>query len=181
VARHTFLDKGLLYLFSYNVEVDMDVDNIGLSPDGLRVNIRCIPNSGRVYHVLGERAVGGLGVPIVTGQLKDGVDHAVVRDDDVTMSNVRATIQTDDGELIDSSYPGVCFLGQGGFQGFVSDKDKYGKLLEPLLLPVVVAPRFETASRKYQWLAELQCIGFGRLAIVKNVLRAITYDIYAMN
>ncbi len=180
MPRRTFIDKSLLYLFSYNVEADMDVDNIGLSTDGLRVNVRCIPHSGRVYSVLGERVVGALGVPVVTGQLKEGEDRAVVRADDVTVSEVRATIETDDGALIDATYPGVCFLGQGGFQGFVSDKDKYGELLEPLILPVVVTPRFWTSSEKYQWLTELQCIGFGRLAIVENVLRAITYDIYAM-
>ena len=180
MGRHTFLDQALLYLFSYNVEADMDVDNIGLRTDGLRVNVRCIPNSGRVYNVLGERMVGALGVSVVTGQITEGGDRALVREDDVTVSDVSATIETDDGALIDATYPGVCYLGQGGFLGFVSDKDRYGKLLDPFVLPVVVTPRFETASEKYRWIRELQCVGFGRLSIVKNVLRAITYDIYAM-
>jgi hypothetical protein len=178
--RSTFLDKGLLYLFSYNVEAAMDAENIGVSSDGLRLNVRCIPNSGRVYHVLGERVVGGLGFPAITGRIVDGEDRALIRPDDVTISDVRATIETDDGFLIDSRYRGVTPLGQGGYRAFASGTDKLGTVEQPFVIPVVVTPRYETEAEKYRWLTNLQCVGFGRLLIIKNVLRRITYDIYSM-
>jgi Protein of unknown function (DUF3237) len=179
-SKRVLLDRALLYLFSYNVEAATDVQDIGLSPAGLRVNVECIPNGGRVYNVLGERT-SGPGFPSVTGRIVAGGDRALIREDDVTISNVRMTIQTDDNEFIDSSYGGVCPLGQGGFRSLVSGKDKLGTLAQPLLVPVVVTPRYETSvSSKYAWLMSLQAVGFGRLEIVRSVIRRITYDIYSM-
>jgi hypothetical protein len=178
--KRPFHDKDLLYLFSYDLELATHPEDIGLVPGGARTNVYLVPEDSRVYHVLRERAIGGLGFPVITGTIVWGADWALLRDDDVAISDVRLLIRTDDGALIDSTYSGVCPLGIGGFRGIVNQDDKLGKPEAPFVATVVTTPRFLTSAPKYNWLNEQQCVGFGRLEVVKGVLRRVSYDIYAM-
>jgi hypothetical protein len=179
--RRTFLDKSLLYLFSYDVEADMDRQEMGLVPGGARVNILARPGLSRVYHVMRERTVPGLGFSAISGTLSWGGDWALWREDDVEISEVKMTIHTDDGGTIHGFYPVISYLGPGGFRRVVGDKGKIGTEKEPVDWPVITSPRFETTSPAYFWLMDLQCLGFGLVRIVKSEIRRITYDVYALS
>jgi hypothetical protein len=178
--RRFLIDGSLLYLFSYNVELSMKSVDVGLVPGGVRINVACVPYESRVYHVLRERTVGGLNFPIVTGSIVSGTDSALIRDDDVAISSVRMTIETDDGAQIDSSYQGYCFLGMGGYRSIVSGKEKLGSEKNPAEVSIVITPEYETSAERYRWLMEQRCVGFGRLQIIRNKLRRVSYDVYAM-
>jgi hypothetical protein len=158
----------------------MKSEDVGLVPGGVRINVACVPYESRVYHVLRERTVGGLNFPIVTGSVVAGTDSALIREDDVAISTVRMTIETDDRSHIDSMYQGYCFLGMGGYRSIVGDKQKLGSEKAPVEVPIVITPRYETAAPQYRWLMEQRCVGFGRLQIVRNKLRRVSYDVYAM-
>ena len=177
--RRTFLDKSLLYLFSYDVEADMDRNEIGLVPGGARTNIFARPDLSRVYHFMRERTVPGFGFRAITGSLSWGGDWAFWREDDVEFSQVRMTIHTDDGATIHSSYPVISYLGPGGFRR-VMGKGKFGTEEQPLDWPVITSPRFETTSSAYLWLMDLQCLGFGVARVIKSEIRRLTYDVYAL-
>ena len=180
VARARFVDKGLLYLFSYDVEADMDRQEIGFVPGGVRANIFARPNLSRVYHVMRERTVPGLGFEAISGTLKWGADWLYWREDDLEHTEVQASIVTDDQAVLHMSYLLIAYLGPGGFRRIVSEKGKIGKEDAPVDWPVVCSPRFETSHPKYRWLMDYQCIGFGKVQVIKSEVRRLTYDVYAM-
>jgi hypothetical protein len=178
--RKHFMDLSLLYLFSVNVEFAMNIEEIGILPEGARVNLLCVPAAARVYNVLRERTVGVPGYPVVTGTIHWGEDAALLGVDDVGRPNVRATIETDDGATIDSIYHGVLFLGVGAFRAIVANADAIGTPQDPAEYSVTLTPVYQTNSPKYKWLAEQQCVGFGRVEEVNGLFRRVTYDTYAM-
>lgn len=178
--RSFFIDKTLLYLFSYDVEVDMDRQNIGFVPGGVLFNIKGRDDLSRAYHVLRERTVPGLGVAAITGAIVGGGDTVFWREDDMEFSVVRLSIATDDGETIHGQYPVVGYLGQGVFRRLVSGKGKVGKESDPVDIPVITTPRFDTASATYSWINDLACVGYGRVRVVRSEFRRISYDIYAI-
>jgi Protein of unknown function (DUF3237) len=180
LGRHTFLDKALLYLFSYDVETEMDREEIGFVAGGVRVNLFARDNLSRVYHVMRERTVPGLGFQAINGTLSWGGDWLLWREDDVEFSEVKMTIKTDDGATIHCSYPVVAYLGVGGFRRIVSEREKIGKERAPVELPAVTTPRFETTSPNYRWINEVQCVGFGRVQVIRTEVRRLTYDVYAL-
>ena len=59
--RRQFLDKALLYLFSLDVESDMDREEIGFVSGGVKLTIFARPDLSRVYHLARERTIPGLG------------------------------------------------------------------------------------------------------------------------
>jgi hypothetical protein len=178
--RRTFLDQSLLYLFSYDVATQPISDDVGFVPGGLRIDVECIPNQSRVYHLLRERSVVALGTPGISGVVTAGGDAALLREDDVVVSSVQMTICTDDGALIDARYQGKFSIGAGGYRRAIGSDKPVGTEKNPLLASVVVTPRYETASAKYRWLTQYQCVGFGAITIIKNHQRSVSYDIYAM-
>jgi hypothetical protein len=180
--RKYFFDKSLLYLFSYNTEIDPYTQTIGVSPEGVRFNENATDGDSRVYHVMRERSEGGLSPAfrVITGNLKAGFDRALYRTDDVIVGDVRLTIETDDGALIGGRYRATAYLGYGGYDAYVAGIDKVGSRREPVQSPIVITPRYETDAKDYKWIMDYQCIGFGRADVVKNQVRRVTYDIYAM-
>jgi len=178
--RSFLLDKTLLYLFSYDVEVNMTRENIGFVAGGVLFNIKGRDNLSRAYHVLCERTVSGLGVPAISGAIAGGGDTVFWRDDDVEFSEVKLSIITDDGETIHGFYPVVASLGQGGYRRLLSNKGKLGKESEPVDVAITSTPRFETTSPTYAWINELACVGYGQVRIVRSEFRRISYDIYAL-
>lgn len=182
--RRVLLDKSLLYLFSFDVEADPDRQNIGFVPGGVRVNIEARPNLSRVYHVLRDRSIAGTASPAISGVIEWGGDWLFLRDDDIGYSDVRFSIRTDDNAVIHGSYPVTCYLGSGGFRRLVkagSERDRLGTEKEPVDIPLITTPRFETTSEVYNWLTELQCIGVGRIRVIRNEFRRITYDVYSLS
>src|SRR5262245_29801277 len=104
--RQTFIDRNLLYLFSYDANLEMRRDEIGFVPGGSRVNIFSRPKDSRVYHVLHERTLEG--VEPISGRVVWGADWAMLREDhDIGVVDVKLIIETDDDAVIYSSYSGV--------------------------------------------------------------------------
>lgn len=178
--RRQLVDNQLLYLLSFDVEANLDRHELGFVPGGVRVNIYARPNLSRVYHVLRERTVPGLGFEAISGTLLWGGDWITWREDDLELSEVKAVIETDDHAVIHFSYVLIVHLGPGGYRRIVSEKGKIGKHDAPVHWPVMATPRFESTSPKYRWLAEHQCVAFGQVQIVKSEVRRLTYDVYAL-
>ena len=180
--RKYFLDRELLYLFSYNTEIEPFRKKIGVVPGGARFNVDTTPGEARLYHVLREKTQGGLGrtFEVISGTLRQAAGHALYRTDDVIVDEISLTIETDDGALIDSRYRAFAYLRPGGYDAYVAGIDKVGTQKNPVQEPIVITPRYETASNKYKWLMDYQCVGFGRAELIKDEVRRVTYDIYAM-
>jgi hypothetical protein len=178
--RSTLQDRTLLYLFSYDVEVETDPQTIGFFPGGVRFNMVARPNQSRAYNVMRDRTVAGIGVPAISGALEWGSDWIYWREDDVEFSQVRLSITTDEGERIQGYYPVIAYLGLGGFRRLVSEKDKVGREDSPVEGRFITTPRFETASPTYAWINDLQCVGFGRLQLVRSEFRRLSYDVYGL-
>ena len=103
-------------------------------------------------HNLGSRRI----VPVTGGTftgpklkgtaLANGGDWIQVRPDGTSLLNVRATLKTDDDQLIYMSYDGVMYTPPGG-----KPSDLYWR----------TTPRFETGSAKYEWITRIVCVGIG--------------------
>lgn len=178
-TRTSLFDRDLLYLFSYDADLEMRRDEIGFVPGGFRINVIAKPNKTRIYHVARERST--LGFQSVQGTVSWGSDRALLRNDNVGVLDVQLTMRTDDGELIYSTYKGIYPTGPRGYRQLISKKPVMGTEKNPFSAPVYVTPRYETRSPKYRWLMQYQCIGFGRVEIVKSTVRNVTFDIYAMD
>jgi hypothetical protein len=145
------------YLFSYTARLQAPPEVIGPTPEGLRVN----------FYVTGGEVRG----PRLNGTLRPvGGDWLTVRPDGIGILDVRATVETDDGALIDVTYTGVGDLGDDGYERFLR-----GDL--PQKLPLRVAPRFLTAHPAYQWINRVQCINVGEVDLTTFV---VSYDVYAL-
>ena len=79
--------------------------------------------------------------------LGGGGDWIVRRPDGVSVLNVRATLKTDDDQLIYMTYDGVLYTPPGSKPG-----ETYWR----------TTPRFETGSQKYEWLTRIVAVGVGR-------------------
>jgi hypothetical protein len=178
--RRLLVDKGMLYLFSYDVEADMDREELGFVPGGVRVNVFARENMSRVYHVTRERTLPGLGFEPIAGCLSWGGDWLFWRDDDIEHSWVKMAIGTDDGAIIHCTYQVRADLGPGGFRRLVGKKGKAGTEDDPAVFPIMTTPRFQTTAARYRWLTEHQCVGFGRALVIRSELRRLTYDVYAL-
>jgi hypothetical protein len=87
--------------------------------------------------------------------LGGGADWIQVRPDGVSELSVRATLKTDDEQLISMAYRGLLFTPKGG--------EQYWR----------TTPIFETGSAKYEWLNKIIAIGVG-----KTVPGKAAYSIY---
>jgi hypothetical protein len=179
LQRRSFVPRNYIYIFSYDADLEMRREEIGFVPGGLRVNIFAKPEETRVYHALGETTV--LENKSLKGTVVWGGDWALVREDDIGLLDVKLTMQMDDGESIDMVYRGVYPTGPRGFRELVTEKPLRGTEKKPFNGPVYIAPWFDTASPKYRWLTERQCVGVGQVTVVDSVIRAVSFDIYAMD
>ena len=175
--RPYFIEKNQLYLFSFEASLEMNPEEIGFVPGGVRVNIRARPGTP-VYHVANERSFRG--DETVRGEVVEGGDRAFMREDDVAVIDVRLTLKTDDGVLIHARYGGRLWLGTRGFRRFVTKKPRLGSEQQPHVAPVCIAPEFETKHPKYSWLTRYQCAGYGRMRIIDSKAVSGSFDVYAM-
>jgi Protein of unknown function (DUF3237) len=192
--RTSFVDRALLYLFSADVEFSLSTEVIGLVSGGIRLNISCVAEASYVYNILRQRSVKLRGYSTVTGTVVWGEDPVLLREDDVAVPDVRATIETDDGVFVDMNYRGALPLGVGGFRAIAAASDQIGTLEEPAEVRLVVTPTYVVGSDpqlangresgpdrvSYSWLSDYQCVGFGRNAVVQGISKRVSYDIYAM-
>jgi hypothetical protein len=179
-TRRSFLERDLLYLFSFDTNLEGGREEIGFVPEGARVNVFSQTKDSRVYQVVQERVVEE--VQALSGTVVAGGDWPLLRSDlDIGTVDVRVVIRTDDNQIIHGAWGGVFPIGVGGFRKLMSERPKVGTEDEPGEGTIVIEPRFETSSPKYRWLMDYQCVGFGRVYLVKSQVRRSTVDIYAMD
>lgn len=137
--------------FLCDIEADLSVPElIGSVPEGVRTT----------FYLEGGTFEG----PNVRGKVRPvGADWFVMRSDGVGQLDVRATLETDDGELIFVYYTGLVDM-----QGAVSQGVK-----EPR---IYTNPIFRTASEKYSWLNSTFAVAVGAAAENK-----VTYSVYKIN
>lgn len=131
-------------LFEIQLQVPGIVD-LGATPLGRR---RIATVTGGEFH--GERLRGSVvGTP--------AGDWLLQRSDGVTVLDVRLLLRTDDGEHIYMSYRG---LRHGPAD--VMARLAAGETVDPATYYFRIAPVFETAAKKYEWLNKVVAIGTGR-------------------
>ena len=141
----------------YEIVMDADVDDLGLTPLGRR----------RIVRVTGGTFEG----PRLRGTvLPGGGDWLVERADGVRQLDVRITLRTDDDALIYAHYPGLFHAPRE-----VMDRLARGEPVEPSAYYFRTAPLFETAAEKYAWLNRVLAIGVGR-----RTTRQVSYTVYAV-
>jgi Protein of unknown function (DUF3237) len=180
--RRELLDWNLLYLFSFDIELDLNrQEKLGRFSEGVRLNLFAKDGTSRVYNV-GRQSTTPNGNPAISGRIEWGGDEALLRDDDVGACNIRLAIHTDDQQIIHLSYRLQGYLGPGGVERVVSAKgnDRFGTEEHPYEIPIITSPRFQTPSPRYAWLNELQGVGFGRVQTVRSKFRRNTQDVYAL-
>jgi hypothetical protein len=131
---------------------------VGPVPEGIRIN----------FYVTDGRADG----PRLSGKLRPvGGDWLLLRKDGIGCLDVRATIETHDGALIDVKYTGVLEAGESGYDDFIN-----GSLAPTVKL--VTAPRLSCAHPDYSWVNRHQFLGIGQADM--QALQ-VTYDLYAVH
>jgi hypothetical protein len=116
---------------------------VGATPDGFR----------RVGVVFGGTFEGDR----LAGEVLDGgSDWQTVRPDGATTLNVRLILKTNDDALIAMTYAGI----RHGPPDIIQ-KIETGQPVDPAAYYFRIAPLFQTASRKYDWLNKLLAIGTG--------------------
>jgi hypothetical protein len=131
-------------LFDIQLQVPTVLD-IGETPLGRR---RIATVTGGEFH--GERLRGTVvGAP--------AGDWLLQRHDGVTVLDVRLVLRTDDGEHIYMSYRGVR---HGPAE--VMARLAAGESVDPGSYYFRIAPVFETAAKKYEWINKIVAVGTGR-------------------
>jgi len=139
----TSLDLRTEFLFDMQADVGVKHD-IGTTAFGRR----------RVYVVSGGTFTG----PKLSGTvLPGGADWLVRGTDGTSELDVRATLMTDDGQLIYTYYRGIFDMSADVKERLdrgeeVSDSEYYYR----------TTPRFETGSDSYGWLNRVVAVGVGR-------------------
>ncbi|MEM6253564.1 MAG: DUF3237 domain-containing protein [Cyanobacteria bacterium P01_D01_bin.156] len=150
------LNYSLEPIFSYHLQLNPP-EILGPVPEGIRIN--AYTKSGTVT---GEK-VNGILRPV-------GGDWVTVRPDGVGITDVRGTIETEDGALIYITYTGVLELGEDGYQKVLE-----GKL--PTNAKIRSAPRFQTAHPDYLWLNRIQAISVAEIDLTTFIA---DFDVYAV-
>jgi hypothetical protein len=81
-------------------------------------------------------------------------DWLTVMPDGSRRLDVRATIKTDDGEIILVTYSGAFAASKE-----VNDRFNNGEVLTSKDAYFITAPQFTTGSKKYDWLNQIQAVG----------------------
>jgi hypothetical protein len=177
--RRNFIDRNVIYLFSYDVNLEDTREELGFTASGLRLNIFSRPRESRVYNVLGEQSFDAN--KMLAGVITYGVDYARLREDDVAALDVRLQVRTDDGKDVLITYRGLFSVGPRGFRKLLTEKPKLGTEQQPFEAKLFVGPRFETAAPEYKWLEKYHCVAFGRSWVIDSFVRRASYDVYAMD
>lgn len=147
------------HVFSYRATL-APPEFIGPVPDDIRVT----------FHALAGEAWAPDGA--IIGKMRPGsADWLSFRSDDQGMVDVRATMETNDGELLYVQYNGLLDLGEGGYENL-----RKGKF--PETAKVRAAPRILTASKAFAWVNKCQFVSIGEVNFAKNV---VSYDVYALS
>jgi hypothetical protein len=132
-----------------------DPQQIGMTPKGIRM----------LYPIVGGTVKG----PKLNGEvLAFGADWLVIRPDGVGELDVRATMRTDDGELICAAYRGILKIDPE-----IMGRVQNGEDVDPSQYYFRTTPVLETGSEKYSWLNQIICVGVGKVEP-----KRVTYKVY---
>jgi len=95
-------------------------------------------------------------------------DWLVLMPDGSMRLDFRATIQTDDGEIILVNYGGMINRSKEAI-----DRFNNGEVITSMDAYSVVAPQFTTGSKKYAWLNQIHA--FGKMVSIQRLIK-IKYD-----
>ena len=143
----------------FDMHVDLETPQvIGGAPAGHR----------QIYIVKGGTVAG----PRIKGTvLPGGGDWALMRTDGAVQLDVRATLETDDGALIYTTYSGLIILPPDVLERITGGEDV--PLAEYYFY---TNPMFQTASESYAWLNQTIAIGRG-----KALPSAVEYRLWAVS
>lgn len=129
----------------FDMHVDLAPAQGVASPAGMRMIF--VAEGGRFE---GERLSGEV--------LPGGGDWLTVGTDRIARIDVRATLRTDDGELIFLTNTGVAALGDSGLARFGAGEDVAWDQAH-----IRSAPLFETGAEPYQWLNAVTTVAINEL------------------
>jgi len=110
--------------------------------------------------------------PAINGVLlRSGGDWLTHRADGSMALDVRATIKTDDNALIYCSYFGRLVMPPEMLEMPIEDRHQ----VDPTKYYMRTAPLFETASKRYAWLNNIQGVGIGRITPT-----GVAYDMFEL-
>ena len=146
----------LKYEFICDITADLEEPiDVGSTPHGVRM----------IYNIKGGTVEG----PKVSGKiLPTGADWLIIRPDMAAELDVRATMQTDDNEIVYTYYRGIINADLE-----IIDKIQKGEDVDPSEYYFRTTPVFETSSEKYGWINRIVSVGVGKLA--KN---KVIYKVY---
>lgn len=132
-------------------------EKVGATPEGLRIN----------WHVVEGRFEGpSLRATILPG----ATDWMRIRPDGVGIVAVTASLETETGARLFTSYGGMFDLGVDGYQRALRDE------FDPLP-PLVLTPTYQTADPNLAWLNRVQCLGVGSVDLASLELAVDVYQI----
>jgi steroid delta-isomerase-like uncharacterized protein len=143
--------------FLYEIAMDAELHDVGATPSGHR---RIVSVTGGTFE--GPRLKGRV--------LPGGGDWLLGRSDGSRRLDVRITLETEEGELIYASYLGLFHAAPD-----VMPRILAGEPVDPSAYYFRVAPLFETAAPKYDWLNRMLAVGYGRRSPTQ-----VLYSVYAM-
>lgn len=147
--------RPLQYEFLMEIRGDLDLQIIGDTPAGHR----------RLYPIKGGWFKG----PGLQGEvLPGGSDAFLVRPDGTATLDVRATLKTDDGDLIFVTYKGLLHPVPTLEARLIG-----GETVAWSAYYFRIAPVYETASEKYAWLNQTLAVGVGEAD-----LGGVSYTVY---
>jgi len=145
------------YLCTVTARLKSEPEIIGETPEGLKVN----------WYMSGGVAVG----PKLNATIRpEGGDWMTIRPDGIGILGIHATLETQEGALIYTTYSGVFELGEEGYQNFRHKKWPQAPLMRS-------TPRFLTEHPNYKWLNRLQCVGIGEVRMSEFL---VIYDLYSL-
>ena len=187
--RREFLDKPLDYLFSHDLALTMTP--MGFGGGGLRLETSgkandlhpsrelLEENPSRAFHVRGDNTV--LGNDAIEGAVVWFSEQLVLTpQNDAGATEANLIIRTLDGALIWTRWQGRLRLGRMGYRRMARGKQR-GEMpgTSSFEARAAVSARFETNSAKYRWLAERQCVAYGRVIVDEGNIVSARYDVYS--
>lgn len=132
-------------------------ETVGSTPEGLRIN----------WHVVEGSFQGpGLRATILPG----ATDWMRIRADGIGIVAVTASLQSETGARLFTSYGGVFDLGPDGYQRALRDE------FDPLP-PLVLTPTYQTADPELAWINRVQCLGVGSVRLATLEMEVDVYQI----
>jgi hypothetical protein len=148
----------LEHIFSYRIAFDGALEVLGETPEGIRLNA----------YIAGGPVTG----PRVQGRVRPvGGDWLCLRRDGVVILDVRTTIETDDGALIQVQARGPADGGEGAYEQMLQGEAQGS-------VPFRTANLYQSADPRYSWLNRVQCIAAGDVDLSRP--EPVRADVFAL-